>query len=106
MKKFSVRIHGVNFLIREEPKSAASLMGFYINVLVEAAAVEQAESQAIELVRDSKIRSLVANSKQDPPRMLVDEIVELETWPEDCSRPLSGFVFYEDPDAEWRQAIV
>jgi len=78
-------------------------MGFYINVLVEAGAVDQAESQAIELVHDSKVRSLVANSKQDPPRLLVDEIVELETWPEDCSRPLSGFVFYDDPDAEWRQ---
>ena len=78
-------------------------MGFYINAYLETATSEEAESQAIELVRTSpNLRPAVANSSEDPPRMFVEEVAELTDWPDECSRPLSGFAFYDDPDSEWR----
>jgi hypothetical protein len=103
MPKFAVMIHGVNFLIRDIDSPEPSLMGFYINAFVETETAEEAESSAIELVRTSpKLRAAVANSPEDPPRIFVEEVAELEDWPENAARPLSGFGFYNDPDAEWR----
>ncbi|MCF7784936.1 MAG: hypothetical protein K9N47_02380 [Prosthecobacter sp.] len=103
MIKFAVRIHGVNFLIRESEDKRPKLMGFYINALLEADSSERAEIEAVEMVRTSRIRAVVINSPTDPPQMFVDEIFELEDWPEGQSRPLSGFIFYEDPKADWRK---
>ena len=103
MIKFAVRIHGVNFLIREPEDKRSKLMGFYVNALLEADSSEQARIEAVEMVRTSRIKTSVTNSPADPPQMLVDEITELEDWPEGRSRPLSGFVFYDDPHGDWRK---
>lgn len=103
MPKFVVMIHGVNFLIRDAACSAPTLRGFYINAFIETGTPEEAETQAIELIRTSpKLRAVVANPPENPPRMFVEESHELTDWPEDCCRPLSGIVYYEDPDAGWR----
>ena len=102
MQKFVVTIHGVNFLIREDEATAAKLMGFYINAYVEAATSEEAELKAVDLVRASpKLRPVVANSRDDPPRLWASDIGTLEEWPTGQSLPLSGFIFYSDPDADW-----
>lgn len=104
MQKFVVMIHGVNFLIREDHTTAPKLMGFYINAYVEADSPSDAELKAVELVRTSpNLRPKVANSPDDPPRMFLEEIGTIEEWPIDSAIPLSGFVFYEDPDAEWQK---
>ena len=79
-------------------------MGFYINALLEADSSERAKAEAVEMVRTSRIKTAVTNTPADPPQMFVDEIAELEDWPEGQSRPLSGFVFYDDPNADWRTA--
>jgi hypothetical protein len=101
MRKLVIQIHGVNFLLRDVETSVPVLLGFYVNVYVEADSMDEAESQAVELVRTlPRLRAAVMNSADDPPRMLVEEIVELTDWPEDCVRPLSGLVFYDYPDAE------
>ena len=96
MRKYVVLIHGVNFVMRDddgEPK----LMGFYVNVYVETETPQQAQDDAVQLVRaSSKLRSAVANAPDDPPRLLVDEVAELSDWPNDCIRPLSGFIFYDE----------
>jgi hypothetical protein len=103
MPKFAVMIHGVNFLIRNADAAETVLMGFYINAFLETATVKEAEAQALDLVRTSpKLRPLVANTPENPPRMFIEEVAELSDWPEDCVRPLSGFVYYDDPEAEWR----
>jgi hypothetical protein len=103
MHKFFVMIHGVNFLIREDDTSAPKLMGFYINAYVEADSPNDAELKVVELVRTSpKLRPKVANALDDPPRMFLEKIEAIRELPTDRSIPLSGFVFYEDPDAEWR----
>ena len=78
-------------------------MGFYVNALLEADSRERAEIDAVEMVRTSRIKTAVTNSPADPPQMFVDEITELEKWPADQSRPLSGFIFYDDPQADWRK---
>jgi hypothetical protein len=103
MQKFFEMINGVNFLIRGDDTAAPKLMGFYINAYVEADSPNDAELKAVELVRTSpKLRPKVANAPGDPPRMFVEEIRAIEEWPTDQSIPLSGFIYYEDPDAEWR----
>jgi hypothetical protein len=103
MPKFAVMIHGVNFLLRDADISEPALRGFYINAYLETATPQEAETRAIELVRTSpKLRAAVANVPDDPPRMFVEELAELTDWPDDCSLPLNGFVFYDDPNAEWR----
>jgi hypothetical protein len=103
MTKYAVLIHGVNFLLRMADAPEPKLFGFYVNAFVETATPEEASTQAIEIVRNSdKLRSMVANAPEDRPRMFVDEISELYDWPEDTGFPLSGFSFYADPDAEWR----
>lgn len=102
MPKFAVMIHGVNFHLRDFDGPEPSLVGFYINAFLETATATEAESQAIELVRTSpKLRAAVANRPDDPPRIFVEEVAELSDWPENGARPLSGFAFYNDPDAEW-----
>ncbi len=104
MQKYVAIIHGVNFLIREAGCSVPKLLGFYINAYVEADSPSDAELKAVELVRTSPaLRPKVANSPDDPPRMFLEEIGTIEEWPTDRATPLSGFVFYEDPDAEWRK---
>ncbi len=97
-------IHGVNFLIRDAGAIEPTLMGFYVNAYLEVATAHEAEAQAIELVRTSpNLRSTVVNPAHSPPQMFVEEIAELTGWPDDYAIPLSGFVFYDDPDASWRK---
>jgi hypothetical protein len=101
MTKYAVLIHGVNFHIRDQPNSDAELLGFYVSVFLEAASAEHAESEAIELVsKELRPRVILANSENDPPRLLIDELAQLTDWPEQCTRPLSGFAFYNESDEE------
>lgn len=102
MPKFVVMIRGVNFMLREEPEQEPKLMGFYVNVFVETPTPEAAEDKAVSLVRaSSKLRESVENPPDNRPRMFINELQELTDWPDDCVRPMSGFVFYEDPEEEW-----
>ena len=104
MPKYAILIHGVNFLIHEADAAVPVLRGFYISAFLEAPTPEEAEDRAVELVRTSpKLRAIVTNEPDDPPRMFIEELAELDDWPADCVRPLSGFVYYDDPDAEWRR---
>jgi hypothetical protein len=104
MQKFVITIHGVNFLIPKEDATAAELMGFYVNAYVEAATPEEAELNAIALVRASpKLRPRVANSVDNPPRLWASDLKRLDEWPTDQALPLSGFIFYPDPTADWRK---
>jgi hypothetical protein len=100
MPKFAVLINGVNFLIHDAAAPAPARKGFFITALLEAPGIEEAEAQAVELVRTSPdLRPLVKNSADDPPQMFVEEINELADWPDDTVRPLTGFAFYDDPGA-------
>ncbi|MDI1310658.1 hypothetical protein [Prosthecobacter sp.] len=103
MPKYAILIHGVNFLIHDADATAPQLRGFYINAFLDALTPQEAEDRAVELVRTSpKLRAIVTNGPDDPPQMFIEELAELDDWPADCVRPLSGFVYYDDPNAEWR----
>ena len=96
MPKYVTMIHGVNFLIQEEDNQAPFLRGFYVNVFSENNSPSEAEDDAVALVRARPgFRETIKNRPDDPPRLLVEEIAELTDWPENCARPMSGFVFYE-----------
>ncbi len=71
-------------------------MGFYTTRFVEADTPEEAESQAVQLVReDSKLREAVHNEKSDPPMIYLEEIGILESF-EGINLPGTGYTFYEE----------
>ena len=99
MAKFGVLVHGVNFWIQDDNCDGAELRGFYVSAFLEADRAEDAESVAIELGRKSlRTKITLTNPANDPPRLLIDKLAELTGWPDRCTRPLSGFAFYCDPD--------
>lgn len=106
MPKYVIMIHGVNFWLREEREEKPKIMGFFVNLYVESPTPEEAETEALRLVRESsRLRETVENPPGNAPRMLVEEIGELDDWPEDSARPMSGFIFYDDTKEEWRDLI-
>lgn len=103
MPKYVVTIRGVNFLLPSDEGTEPTLMGFYVNAFVESENPIEAETEALELVRVApKLRVLVMNKPDDRPELFVEETAELTDWPEECVRPLSGFIYYDDPRSEWR----
>ena len=95
MKKFTVIVHGQNFLIQDQEDKFPSLREFYIHAYPEAKTAPEAENMALEHVRALlKDRKMVRNLPENPPTLLIDESAEVAEWP-DCTRPLSGFVFIE-----------
>lgn len=100
MPKYVTMIQGVNFLIQEDEMKPPVMMSFYVNVYSECDLPSTAEDEAVALVRARPgLREKVRNASNDPPRLLVEEIAELTDWPEDCVRPMSGFVFFK-PESE------
>ena len=58
---------------------------------------QAAEAASVALLRATpELRKAVLNPPGDPPRMDVEEIHELEEWPAEGSRPLSGFAYYRE----------
>ena len=103
MSKYRAFVHGVNFQIRNLDRDLVEPLGFYTNAFVEAESPEAAELLVVELLRDDpKLRDTALNPRDDPPRLFVEEIEEIEDWPPDTAHPLTGFAFYNDPEAEWR----
>jgi hypothetical protein len=80
MKKFRVRLQGRNFLIPVSGKGELK-HGFYTNRFVEAKDKAEAENLAVAQLRARQsLRDLVRNSAGDPPRMLLVEIEEVESF--------------------------
>jgi len=95
MRKFRVRLQGCNFLIPIAGKGE-SKHGFFINRYVEATDEKQAELLAVNQLRDKQsLRELVRNSRDDPPRILLEEIVELASF--DGLQSLDeGLIWYQE----------
>lgn len=76
MNKYCVSILGSNFKI--DIDSNIRKYGFYQIFFVEAESSEQAESIALEKLRnDEDLKQITLNSKDDPPFMEIDELHEL-----------------------------
>ena len=103
MKKIAVLVHGQNFLIQNDDAAAPSLRGFYVSAFIETDTLEAAEQQALELVRElPKLKKTVVSTADNHPVLSIDESAELTDWP-DCTRPLSGFAFFEEDEAEEKE---
>jgi len=96
MNKYSVELNGRDMLIRVE-KGELKKHGFYTSRLVEAPDEETAELMAVDLLK-AEYREVLSNTKDDPPVVYVEEIVELESFG-DNPVPGEGAAWYpEDSD--------
>ena len=94
MKKYSVLIHGSNFLIRLDGK--IERMGFYTTRYVEAEDTALADFKAVELIQnDDELNQSVFNTPDNPPVLYSEEITELETF-KGINVPGGGYSFYRD----------
>lgn len=92
MKKYRLFVRGENFLFELDDEERR--LGFYTTVFIEAENEEQAELQAIDLLRnDPKLVDGLLNPKADSPMMFVEEIDELESFA-DVTLPRTGFSFF------------
>ena len=94
MKKYKVMVEGRNFLIGAENEIRKH--GFYTTRLIEARDEEEAESKAVEMLRnDPDLVALTRNERSDPPMMYVGEIEELMSFG-GFNAPGSGFSWYPE----------
>jgi hypothetical protein len=97
MNKYRVFLKGVNFQLFDHDSRRIESLGFYTNAFVEADSLKAAELLAVDVLRQSpELRDSVQNAKDDPPRIFVEEIVEIADWPPDTARPLTGLALYDE----------
>jgi hypothetical protein len=98
VKKFLIRIHARNLLIAVEGRGNLKY-GFYTNRFVEAKDESSAANVAIaEIQSKPSVRERIINPPNDPPRILVDNIIEVSPT-EDISKSNQGLIWYADKDA-------
>ncbi len=97
MPVFEVRLNGSNFWL--EVDGEPRRMGFYLNQYVREPSAEEAETSAVQLVREDSRMPRVLNDPEDPPMIYAEQIVELD--PQTAKLPSQqGFAFYpEETDA-------
>lgn len=96
MQKYRVLIHGENLLT--EVDSVPQKLGFFTNVFIEAFTAADAESRAIEIVRASaRLADIRLNQDDDPVKLLVDEVHDIDSFDDNKSRHL---VFFFHPPSE------
>ena len=95
MDEWLVRLNGQNFWLKLE--DGAKRYGFFTVRYVEAESATQAESVAVQLLRDDPTLQKALNERSDPPMIYAEEVTR------DFERPSeygnSGYTFYpEDSD--------
>ncbi len=96
MPKFRALLKGVNLLISSGDSQRVVPSGFYVTAFVDAPSRVAAENSARELVRQSHVYAAARNCADDPPRLAIEEIVEIGDWPVGTARPLTGFALYDE----------
>ena len=85
-------MNGRNYLMRVDGKERKQ--GFYQNIFLEADDPAQAEKLAVARIRFNKdLNKTVLNAKDDPPRILLDTIWELDDF-NDVEDLEAGRTFY------------
>lgn len=78
MQSYRVMVHGENLLT--EVDGTRQRVGFYTNIVVEAFTPTDAESRAVDAVReDARLRDLILNPEDDPIRLSAEDVHEIET---------------------------
>jgi hypothetical protein len=92
---FKVRLNGRNLLIEMDGELAK--FGFVTMRHVEAADQSEAEGLAVDALRRiDSLREAVKNSADDPPRVYVEEIIEITAI--DPAAPTPGLSWYPEED--------
>ena len=80
--RFAVQVRGHNFLVHFEGEPEPRPHGFLTQIEVDAADESGAETAAIQLLRQTlRLRDMVRNTRDDPPRMFVIRMGEYESGP-------------------------
>lgn len=96
MRSYRVMVHGQNLLTQVE--GTPQRLGFYTHVVVEAFTAGDAESRAIDAVReDVRLRDLILNSEDDPLRFSADEVHEVECGSA-TAEERTGFMLYPEEE--------
>jgi len=94
MQKYRVIVHGQN--LWTEAEGVRQRFGFYTNVFLEAFTTTDAESRAIDLVReDAHLKDVLLNTADDPLSLSVDEVHEIESF-DGARLPRTGFTLYPE----------
>ena len=93
MPLFKCQVNGRNFLIRMDGEKKKH--GFYKTVYVESVDSEQAELDAVDHIRNSEVKDLILNEREDPPMIYVTEIAEVELKGDGDPNP-GGQSWYEE----------
>jgi len=97
MQKYRVMIHGQNLLT--EVDGVRQRFGFYTNVFVEAFTSADAESRAIEIVReDADLADILLNPDDDPLSLSADETREIDSF-DGHKVPRDAFMLYSPEEA-------
>ena len=87
-------VHGQNLLT--EVGGVRKRHGFFTNVFIEAFTPADAESRALELVReDPHVRDITLNADGDPLSLSAEEVHEVETFDDD-RLPRTGLALYSE----------
>ena len=98
MSTYRVLLNGENFLI--EWDGQPSKTGFYTTRVVEADNPDEAETIAVEIIKqDARLRSITLNGKEDSPMIYVDEIEEVSSLAPG-ENTATGFAFYPEDGGE------
>lgn len=93
-KKFIVMLEGSNFIFDNGGKPTR--LGFVTTRHIVARTAEEAESRAIQQIReDPTLSDSIVNASSNPPRIEVTRHFEVESFASDRSPDL-GYIFYED----------
>lgn len=100
MKNYRVVLEGKNFLL--DLDGTVQKHGFFTTRYVQASDEEEAELNAVDLVRnDDQLLTAVKNEKTDPPMIYLDEIEELDSF-EGIKVLGAGYSFYTDDGSQER----
>ena len=87
-------VHGQNLL--KHIDGVPQRLGFYTNVFVEAFTPTDAESRAIDILReDARLRDAALNATNDPLRMSVVDVQEIESF-DGVQLPRQGLSLYAE----------
>jgi hypothetical protein len=91
---FRVIVHGRNLLT--DLDGVRQRAGFFTNVFVEAFTAADAESRALELVReDTGLRQITLNGEDDPLKLTADQVFEVGSF-DGARPPRSGLSLYRE----------
>ena len=98
MNKYKVTLEGKNFLLDLE--GSTQKYGFYTTRYIEANDPEEAELNAVKIIReDNQLTETIKNEQSDPPMIHLESLDELRSF-DSVELPGTGYTFYSDDGSE------